>query len=422
MKKIQVAIIGAGNRGGLFGELMQERKDEFEIAAVCDIEPKQLVKCKLRMHLTDEQLFSDEKTFFEKKRGDLMVVATYDRDHVRQCIAALKLGYDVLLEKPISDSREELRELIAVQKETGRKVIVCHELRYGAGYVKAKELLQEGVIGQLLTIDAMERVVYWHQAQAYVRIQSAYNELTHPTILAKCSHDLDLIQSYAGAPCETVSSIGGLSYFRESQAPKDSTEYCLDCPHVDTCPYSAKKVYIERWHALGEPDFIWPFNKVSLKVPTTEEDLYEGLRTTYFGKCVFHCHNEAYEHVVDHQLVQMQFANGVQAVLKMVFASTSGRRINFFGTLGEILLDERTDTIEVRLYGKEPEIIPLNTLVERGHNHGGGDNILVSRLYGILTDQTPVLTSLTESAESHLMGISAEESRLNGGVLVKVHQ
>ena len=59
------------------------------------------------------------------------------------------------------------------------------------------------------------------------------------------------------------------------------------------------------------------------------------------------------------------------------------------------------------------------TLVERGHNHGGGDNILVSRLYGILTDQTPVLTSLTESAESHLMGISAEESRLNGGVLVK---
>ena len=54
--------------------------------------------------------------------------------------------------------------------------------------------------------------------------------------------------------------------------------------------------------------------------------------------------------------------------------------------------------------------------------HGGGDGALIRELYGILTGEIECRTPLKESIESHLMGISAEESRLNGGVLVKVHR
>ncbi len=422
MKKFAVTILGAGNRGSMFAELMQKRKDEFEISAICDTNPKQLEKCKRLLGLADDKLFESEREFFSTKRGDVMVIATCDKDHVRQCVYAMKLGYDILLEKPISDSREEIEEILAVQKATGRKVAVCHELRYGAAFVKLKELLEAGTIGQLMTIDAMERVYYWHFAQAYVRIQSAHNHDGHPIILAKCSHDLDLVQSYAGAKCEYVSSVGDLRFFRKEQAPEDSTEYCLDCPKIESCPYSAKRIYIDRWHELGEPKFIWPFNKVSLKMPTTEKELYDGIRTSYFGKCVFRCANEGNEHVVDNQMVQMQFANGVKATLKMFFAECGGRRINLFGTLGELLLDERSNTLEIRRYGEKPEILELNTLVEKGHNHGGGDEKLVSELYGILTGKKQNVTSLEESVESHLIGISAEESRLAGGITVKVHK
>ncbi len=422
MKKFAVTILGAGNRGLVFAELMQARKDEFEISAVCDVNPKQLENCKKLLDLTDDKLFTDPKEFFEKKRGDVMVIATYDKDHARECIAAMKLGYDILLEKPISDSREEIEEMLAVQKATGRKVAVCHELRYGAAFVKLKELLDAGTIGQLIAIDAMERVYYWHFAQAYVRIQSKHNHDGHPIILAKCSHDLDLVQSYAGAKCEYVSSVGDLRFFRKEQAPENSTEYCLDCPNVESCPYSAKRIYIDRWHELGEPEFVWPFNKVSLKMPTTEEDLYNGIRTSNFGKCVFKCANESNEHVVDNQMVQMQFANGVKATLKMVFAECGGRRINLFGTLGEVLLDERDNKLEIRRYGQKPEILEINTIVEKGHNHGGGDHKLVDELYGILTGEKENVTSLEESTESHLIGISAEESRLSGGIMVKVHK
>ena len=111
---------------------------------------------------------------------------------------------------------------------------------------------------------------YWHQAQAYVRLQSEVNDIAHPTILAKCCHDLDYIQHYAGAKCETVSSIGGLSFFKRENAPDGAADRCLDCKHKDSCIYSAKRIYVGRWNDAGRPTFIWPFNKVSLQNTNTE--------------------------------------------------------------------------------------------------------------------------------------------------------
>lgn len=423
-KKFTVAILGAGSRGCMYGQTMQAMSDLYEISAVCDINPKQLEKIKQLLNLPEEKLFSDEEKFFEEKRADVMVIATFDKEHVRQCVCAMRQGYDILLEKPISDQRDEIKLMLDVQKETGKTVTVCHELRYGPAFEKTFDLLKDGVIGDLLAIDAMERVAYWHQAQAYVRIQSAVNDIAHPTILAKCSHDLDLVQHYAGSECETVSSVGGLSFFRKENAPKDSAECCIDCKYAENCPDSAKKIYIDGWKKAGCPDFVWPYSKVSLKKPTTEQDLYEGIKNTYFGKCVFKCGVDINKHVVDHQLVQMQFKNGVTASLKMVFAGELGRRINLFGTYGEILLDERRKNIEVYRYGEEKQVLDFETLFDtaKGQDgHGGGDARLVRQMHAVLCGECENRTSLRESAECHLMGISAEESRLDGGRLVRVH-
>lgn len=420
-KQITAAILGTGARGSMFGTLMQKH-GSFRVIAGCDINPEQLLKFKKLLGIGDESLFNDEESFFKEKRADMLVIATFDKEHVRQCVRAMKMGYDILLEKPISDSREEIELLLQTQKETGRTVAVCHELRYGPGYEKLSELLKSGTIGTLLAIDAMERVAYWHQAQAYVRIQSEHNDVAYPTILAKCSHDLDLVQHYAGDECDTLSSVGALSFFRKGNAPEGAAERCLDCRYIESCPYSAERIYIDGWKRDNCPKFVWPYNKVSLKNPTTEKDLYDGLRTKCFGKCVFLCGVEENPTVVDHQLVQMQFKNGVTAVLKMVFAQTPGRRINLFGTYGELLLDERSDTLEIRRFGEEPEIIPLKTLTENGNAHGGGDTRLVEHLYSLLAENEENRTSLKESVESHLMGIAAEESRHSGGKAVQVHK
>ena len=418
-KKFTVAIIGCGGRGYGYADLFN-KKEEFEVVSICDINPEQLVKINKITNLNEDKIFDDEFQFMDEKRADVLVISTPDSVHVRQCINAMELGYDVLLEKPISDNKEDIEKLLSVQKKTGKIVVVCHVMRYAVGIRKLDELISDGVLGRLVAIDHSERVAFWHQAQAYVRLQKQ-NPDTYATILAKCCHDLDLIQHFAGAKCNTVSSVGGLSLFKKENAPEDSAERCLDCKYVDTCTYSAKKIYIDFWKESGCPKFSWPWNKVSLTNPNTEEDLYEGLKSKVFGECVFKCGVESDPHVVDNQMVQMNFNNGVIATLKMVFGGKPGRLIALYGTEGEIIMDEVEDIITIKPYGKKVEKIKISAINDGGWGHGGGDSGLVNDMYDILTGKKTEYTSLAESVESHLMGIAAEESRLEGGKAVKVH-
>lgn len=421
-KTFTVAVLGAGGRGYAYSTLFEQR-DEFSVVCACDYNEKQLSKMQKTFNLPDSALFLGEEEFLKEKRADVLIIATCDKAHVRQCVKAMRLGYDILLEKPISDSREEIEELLQVQKETGSKIVVCHVLRYSPAVRKLEELLKSGVLGRLIAIDHMERVNFWHQAQAYVRIQKLYNDTQHPTILAKCSHDLDLLQHYAGSRCKTVSSVGDLTHFRPENAPEGATKRCLDCPHIKTCTYSAEKIYIDMWKDRGCPEFEWPWSKVSLVKPLTEEALWKGLEDSVFGECAFLCGVEDNPHVVDHQMVQMEFENGVTAQLRMVFTAKGGRRTNFFGTEGEIIFDEQTDTIEVKPYFKDTIVYNLNEIDESGWSHGGGDYGLIQAMYNILTNPDAEYTSLSESVESHLMGIAAEESRLEyNGAAVLVHK
>ncbi len=422
-KKFTVAILGAGARGLVYASLLQELPEKFEITAVCDFNHNQLEKMNRFLNLPSKAIFDDEDEFLKEKLADVLIIATWDKYHVDQCLKAMRLGYDILLEKPVSDSTKEIKELLDVQKETQRKIVVCHVLRYGAGYIKISDILSSGVIGNLVAIDAMERVAYWHQVQAYIRLQSTQDD--YPTILAKCCHDLDYIQYFAKSRCDAVSSIGSFNYFIPENAPEGATDRCLDCPHINSCIYSAKKIYIDNWKKQGCPEFTWPFNKVTLENPTTEEALYEGLKTVNLGICVFRSGVESNPHVVDHQMVQMHFKNGVDATLKMQYAAEPGRRINLFGTAGEIVFDELYDMIEIKRFGHKTEKLSISDLVERsdslGFGHGGGDYGLIKNLYSILSGEKVNYTSLEESMESHLIGIKAEESRLSGGKTVKVH-
>jgi hypothetical protein len=243
--------------------------------------------------------------------------------------------------------------------------------------------------------------------------------LGYPAILAKCSHDLDLIQSYARSECDTVSSVGELVFFKEENCPEGAADRCVYCKHVESCPYSAKRIYVDGWHKAGEPKFNWPYNKVSLQVPLTEEALIKGITEGPQGRCAFKCKSD----LVDHQFVQMTFKNGVHASLKMVYGATMGRKYIFYCTLGELVFDERTETIEIMPFGEEKEVLDVAALVGDGQKgHGGGDSEIVRALYSAIAEENEATTTLRESLECHLMGISAEESRRCGGMTVKVHR
>ena len=89
---------------------------------------------------------------------------------------------------------------------------------------------------------------------------------------------------YANSKCESVSSVGDLHFFKEENAPEGATDRCLDCPHMETCPYSAKEIYINRWHRDGEPEFVdryAGFPKTAANWPVTPECFYWGVRFIY---------------------------------------------------------------------------------------------------------------------------------------------
>jgi predicted dehydrogenase len=422
-KKIfTVAIIGVGGRGAdTYGYLINEEPEHFDIVALCDLREEWLNRAAARFHVAKENTFLSEEEFFKEKRADILVVATPDVCHVRHATKAFELGYDLLLEKPITDNREECAALLDAQKKSGRQALVCHVLRYAPAFLKTKELIDEGKIGRLVAIDALERVAYWHQAHSYVRGNWRTTEQpcgSAPMILAKSCHDLDLLQYYAGSKCTSISSVGDLAFFKEENAPAGAAMRCVDCAAEKDCPYSAKKIYLDRWEEKGCPIDCWPYN-ILTGSPLSREKIEKAVAEGPYGRCVFHCDNN----VVDHQQTLMTFENGVKATLTMTaFTHGSGRRLTFYGTMGQIVFDEGEGSIFVGEYGKEPTVISISEISESGYSHGGGDHGLVQQLYAMLTGHVTQATSLAASVESHLMGICAEESRLKGGELVYIHK
>ena len=102
-KVLNVSIIGVGSRGAeTYGRYFIERPDMFKITALCEIKPERLAKYQKEFNVDPEQCFVYEKDFFKEKRADLVVISTLDQDHVRHALMAIELGYNILLEKPIT--------------------------------------------------------------------------------------------------------------------------------------------------------------------------------------------------------------------------------------------------------------------------------------------------------------------------------
>ena len=415
---ITVSILGTGNRGtNVYGKIINSQKDKFKIVALCDVNQDKLKYSSNIFEVEKENLFTNEDSFFEQKRSDLLLITTLDKDHVRQAKKAIKLGYHILLEKPISASEEECLELLEYAKNYNRIIMVCHVLRYTVAVEKLKELLDSKIIGKLVLIDHIEQVAYWHQCHSYVRGNWRITEETAPMIMAKSCHDMDLLQYFTNSKCKTVSSYGNLEFFKKENMPKIATERCMDCPLKDNCAFSAKKLYLDDF-VLNNGKGRW-CSKTLVIGEVTQEKLLNALATTNYGKCVFNSDND----VVDNQSVMMEFENGIKATFRMTaFTQNGGRQIHFHGTLGEIFYNETDNTIKINVFGKPEEIIDITKITTDLSGHGGGDKRMIAKLYEAITDPSVEFdTSLEKSIESHLMCIAIEKSRLDGGKQKEVH-
>ena len=420
MSIITIAIAGLGSRGkDAYAHALSQLSHRAKIVALADPDPEKLAQAKAFPGLEDAVCFdSAEAMLAQPKLADAMVICTQDRQHVPQALTALERGYDVLLEKPISPDLAECKALLEKSRVTGRKVVVCHVLRYSPFYRKVKEVLDSGVLGRLMSIQAIENVCYWHQAHSFVRGNWRSSTETSPMFLAKCCHDMDLMVWLTGKKCVRLSSFGSLAHFCRENAPEGAAARCLEgCKARDTCPYDAEKIYLTNQSTgvlRGKTG--WPCNILSLE--PTEESIRKAIAEGPYGRCVYFCDND----VVDHQVVNLEMEEGLTVNFTMcAFTATGGRYTNYMGTQGNMIADMDKNTITVTPFGGQPVVYDFNAIKSKMVGHAGGDSVIVTEFLDYLEGQMPDgITTLADSMESHFIAMAAEESRVACGRVVEM--
>jgi predicted dehydrogenase len=407
-KPVTAIVVGAGGRGMTYAMFSQEHPDRLRIVSVA--EPRQYNRQRMvdTYHLPAENVFNDWRELSQHPRlADAVFIATQDAMHAEPAIALAKLGYAILLEKPMAPNETDCRRIVQAVKKAGVLFAVCHVLRYTSYTKKLKALVDSGIIGEVVSIQHLEPVGYWHQAHSFVRGNWRNEKASSFMLLSKSCHDLDWIRHIIGERCISVSSFGALKHFRKSEKPAAAGDAarCLHCDYESQCPYSAKKIYLGR---LARGEISWPVDVVTPE--PTVETLTAALENGPYGRCVYECDND----VVDNQVVNMLFTNEKTATFTMTaFNKADHRKTRLFGTRGE-LYGNGVDLEHFDFLTDQTRIISTEEIdgsILGGH--GGGDYGLMDHFVAAVAENDPgrILSGADESLETHLMVFAAERAR-----------
>lgn len=407
-KRLQLAAIGCGSRTFIYFELAAKQPELYEVTAAADHNAARCEKARALSQNPKFREFQDDAAILAEPRlADIMIIATQDAFHFAHAAAALRKGYDLLLEKPISTNLCDVLALEQLARDLGRKVLVCHVLRYTPFYRRVKQVVASGALGSIVSFEATEGVGAWHQGHSFVRGHWSVMEKSTPMIISKSCHDMDILSWLVDSTCTAVGSHGGIMHFRPECAPAGAPARCTDgCPVGDTCLYNAHRYLTDQKRWL---DVIYDRAKTA-----TDAEIVDWLRTSPWGRCVYRCDNTA----VDHQTVNLNFASGVTGSFTMT-AFSEGRDLALFGTKGRLFAGERVKrsagcdlVVENHATGKQERI----KVDEAEGGHGGGDGGLIRALHAEMSKarSADMESSLEKSVESHVMGFAAEEARRTG--------
>ncbi len=406
-KALTAVLLGAGMRGAdAYAPYALAHPEEIRFVAVAEPDPVRREKFARAHNIPPERQFVTwEEVTAKDQMADVLLNCTQDHMHYASGMAALALGYDILMEKPITNTLQETVRLVQAAEKNGRLMQICHVLRFTPFFSVLNEVIRSGELGELVSVEHRENVAFWHMTHSFVRGNWRNSGESSPMILAKCCHDLDILAWNFGMKVQRLQSFGSLYYYRPENAPEGALPRCTDGCRVE-CAWDART-----WYLNG--------NEESFLVKSFSDDLTaagrcRALETGPYGRCVYRCDND----VVDNQTVNMELPNGTTAVLFMQGHShMEGRTMRYDGTRATLrgVFQFGHEAIEIHDHksGRKRDVsIPLS---ESGH--GGGDFGIMRSFVRAVRGEERALTSARESLESHLMAFAAEESRLNHAVI-----
>lgn len=374
-----LTIVGLGNRGLLYGRSLVET-GLFRVDHVFDLD-----RTRTRNHFPTATHHEEDFTT-SKKLTDVVIIASPDYTHYLYAQHAIQLGYDILLEKPIGMNLDDIQALKEAMKGKQINTAVPYVLRYSPHFKKLKELIDQGKIGEIVNMQYNENVGYFHQAHSYVRGNWRNHNLSAPYLLAKSSHDLDMISFLTGQQIKTIKSFSSNHYFnKENFNPKTMANRCVDCPQKDRCIFSATTLY------KGAGENLIGHSKDLITWYSQHEE---------YGRCVWNCDCD----MPDHHVSIIELENGVHATLNISgFTNDISRTIKVMGTKGEMKMSLLDPQIILHQFSKEPIVIRIES-VEGGH--GGADTLFIKELARCFYSNEKFSPSIEEAIPSHEVGLS----------------
>ncbi|RVE70358.1 hypothetical protein OJAV_G00063590 [Oryzias javanicus] len=415
---VRAIVIGAGCRGEGYSVFALIHPERMKVVAVAD--PRKFARTRLKQQhqIDNENVFEDWQTVADREKfADAVLICTPDRLHKDPAVAFAKKGYHILLEKPLATTAEDCRAIVEACVQSNVMLSVGHVLRYDPVICKIKELIDAGVVGDVVHIQHLEPVGFYHFAHSFVRGNWRNEAESSFALLAKSCHDIDLIHHWAGARrCVKVSSFGSVSHFTKEHQPKGAGDRCLDCPIEKDCPYSACKIYLDR---VKQGHTGWPVSVICPSSFPDIESVTEALRTGPYGRCVYKCDND----VCSNQVVNMEFEGGLTAAFSMVAFTEEicQRKTTIYGSKGEMSCDGHEICVFDFLTQKSTKLtVKLDVPGHFGKGgHGAADYHLIDAFISAVANNDPsrIRCDSEDTLMSHLLVFEAERSRLESRVV-----
>ncbi len=395
----RLAVIGCGLRSDCYlNELRNELGRELHLVGLADPSPVALDVYMTNYGNPNVRTFNSGPELLNKMGDalDAVIIGSPNALHLESLLPALKRKLIVLLEKPVATSVEDCVSMWKAYQEAGRTPLaVGFVLRYTTFYRKVRELLDCGAIGQILSIEATEMLGAPLTAN-YTRGWRRKENLAGPFILEKCSHDMDLLNWFVGVPVAKVSSFATRTRFVPCL---DAATHCRECRLAETCRYHNRTLEPYLMNVARR-------NEIERLIPA-DNDL-----------CVFNTDKD----VPDHQIINLEYANGVLATFTACMDQPkTTRTIKINGTLGQIVGDISKDELRVDYHmirGAE-QCTSKRIKIECDNSaHHGGDSNLSNQFKAMLRDEpVPPLAGLKEGIEACLIAFAAEQSRHEGKIV-----
>ncbi len=233
MKKY--VVVGTGWRGifSYIEPLIKEYRDCAKLCAVCDINGKRAGFSGEYFH-EDIPAYTDFDQMLKNHKPDVVIVTSKDCTHEKYIVKALEFGCDVISEKPMTTTDEMCARILEAEKRTGHKVTITFNCRFMPFYVKLKELVSGGLVGDVLSVH-FEWLLDTSHGADYFRRWHSIRANSGSLLIHKSTHHFDLVNWIIDDEPVKVNAFGTRRFYGHTR--EERGERCRDCKYKNTCEF-----------------------------------------------------------------------------------------------------------------------------------------------------------------------------------------